>query len=332
MIVGLLNGLMPCGPLQSMQIVALATANPVSGALSMFLFSLGTVPLMLGLGSLVSALGRRFARKVTEIGAVLVVVLGLAMISQGGSLSGMLTGERLLALVIVLSIFGVIGSLPFKKSYRLAGMMVCAAVLILCGTVWNHIAEGKSEKEIVLNAEDVELVDGVQVVNSTLEPGSYPDITVLAGTPVRWVINAPENSINGCNYKMLLEEYGIEYAFQTGENVIEFTPGEAGTVSYTCWMGMIHGNIYVVDAGSSVISSGEEQADNAQGISTGGCCGSSFDSSSGISSGSSFDSSSGIRSDSSFGSSSGISSDSSLGSSSGSSSCCGLGGGSCCGP
>lgn len=61
--VGLLNGLMPCGPLQSMQIVALACQNPFSGALSMFLFSLGTVPLMLGLGSLVSVLGKRFAKK-----------------------------------------------------------------------------------------------------------------------------------------------------------------------------------------------------------------------------------------------------------------------------
>ncbi|MDR3072948.1 MAG: sulfite exporter TauE/SafE family protein, partial [Clostridiales Family XIII bacterium] len=54
-LVGLLNGLMPCGPLQSMQIVALASGNPFVGALSMFLFSLGTVPLMLGFGSIVSA-------------------------------------------------------------------------------------------------------------------------------------------------------------------------------------------------------------------------------------------------------------------------------------
>ena len=53
-IVGMLNGLMPCGPLQSMQIVALASGNPLAGAFSMFMFSLGTVPLMLGLGSFVS--------------------------------------------------------------------------------------------------------------------------------------------------------------------------------------------------------------------------------------------------------------------------------------
>ena len=40
LIVGLLNGFMPCGPLQAMQIYALSTGNPFAGALSMLLFSL----------------------------------------------------------------------------------------------------------------------------------------------------------------------------------------------------------------------------------------------------------------------------------------------------
>ena len=60
LVVGLLNGLMPCGPLQSMQIIALASGHPVTGALSMLSFSLGTVPLMLGLGAFISAFGKRF--------------------------------------------------------------------------------------------------------------------------------------------------------------------------------------------------------------------------------------------------------------------------------
>ena len=47
---------------------------------------------------------------------------------------------------------------------------------------------------------NVEVVDGVQVVNSTLQAGRYPDITVQAGVPVKWVIDAPDGSINGCNF------------------------------------------------------------------------------------------------------------------------------------
>lgn len=96
--IGLCNGLMPCGPLQSMQVVALVSGNPLAGALSMLCFSLGTVPLMLGFGSAVSMLGKRFTRQVLKAGAILVVVMGLSMMVQGGTLSGLnskVTGNNL---------------------------------------------------------------------------------------------------------------------------------------------------------------------------------------------------------------------------------------------
>ena len=113
--IGLLNGLMPCGPLQSMWIVALATGNPFAGAMSMFLFSLGTVPLMLGLGSIVSLLGKKFTDQVIRVGAILVVVLGLSMLSQGGALSGWLPSELVLYLIVAFAAAGVLISLPNRK-------------------------------------------------------------------------------------------------------------------------------------------------------------------------------------------------------------------------
>lgn len=47
--------------------------------------------------------------------------------------------------------------------------------------------------------------------------------------------------------------------WDTGENVIEFTPAKAGTVRYSCWMGMIRGNIFVTDGteGNVAASGGE---------------------------------------------------------------------------
>lgn len=44
-LIGLLNGLMPCRPLQAMQIYALSTGNLVSGSISMLIFGLGTLHL-----------------------------------------------------------------------------------------------------------------------------------------------------------------------------------------------------------------------------------------------------------------------------------------------
>lgn len=241
--VGLLNGLMPCGPLQSMQILALASGNPLIGALSMLLFSLGTVPLMLGLGTLVSALGRKFAHAVTNAGAVLVAVLGLAMLSQGGSLSGMLSPELLLYLVIGLAVIGIAASIPLsRKLYRTISTVLAFAVVIGGGLFWRKLASEPSPAGSM-----VEIVNGVQIVDSTLESGQYPTIKVQAGMPVKWTIHAPDGSINGCNYRMIIQEYGIEYAFREGENVIEFTPTKAGTIPYTCWMGMIRGNIIVTE-------------------------------------------------------------------------------------
>lgn len=45
---------MPYGPLQSVQIIALASGSLLAGAFSMFCFSIGTVPLMLGFGSAIA--------------------------------------------------------------------------------------------------------------------------------------------------------------------------------------------------------------------------------------------------------------------------------------
>ena len=88
----------------------------------------------------------------------------------------------------------------------------------------------------------------VQVAYSTLEAGAYPSITVQAGVPVRWIIEAPQGSINGCNNRILIPELDMEYTFQQGQNIIEFTVDTPGTVHYSCWMGMIHGIIYAVES------------------------------------------------------------------------------------
>lgn len=87
-IVGLLNGLMPCGPLQAMQIYALGTGSFTAGALSMLVFSVGTVPLMFGFGAVSSILGGKLSHKMMKAGAVLVIVLGVIMANRGLALSG----------------------------------------------------------------------------------------------------------------------------------------------------------------------------------------------------------------------------------------------------
>lgn len=193
--VGLLNGLMPCGPLQAMQLYALSTGDPIKGGVSMFLFSLGTVPLMFGIGAVSSLLSQKFTKRVMSVGAVLVIILGTSMFSSGLSLSGLSMAPTSLT------------------------------------------SETKENKAV--------LQDGIQVVNTSLDSGRYEPITVQAGVPVKWTIAARDGTINGCNNRMFISEYGIEKKFEIGDNVVEFTPTTPGVYTYSCWMGMIRSTITV---------------------------------------------------------------------------------------
>jgi hypothetical protein len=185
----------------------------------MFLFSMGTVPLMFGLGALGSLLSNTagrpgFTRLVTRAGAVLITVMGMTMFSYGVDLSG----------------FNV--DIPGK---------------IMAATTPGASKTGGTEAAFRPVVEN-----GVQLINSTLNGRRYPAITVQQGIPVKWIINAPAISINGCNNRMIIREYGIEHRFRPGENVIEFVPARAGKFTYSCWMGMIRGSITVVAEGEAV--------------------------------------------------------------------------------
>lgn len=200
--VGLLNGLMPCGPLQAMQIYALSTGDPVKGALSMMLFSLGTVPLMFGLGALSTILTKKFTHRMMTVSAGLVMLLGIFMFSNGMALSGF--------------------SVPF-------------------------ISNALTKSTSAAGTATAEIIDGKQVVTTTLSSGGYEPINVQAGIPVQWNIQATPETINGCNNRIIIPEYNIEKRLEPGDNMIEFTPKESGTVPFSCWMGMIRSQISVYD-------------------------------------------------------------------------------------
>lgn len=233
-VVGLLNGLMPCGPLQAMQIYALSTGSPFAGAVSMFLFSLGTVPLMFGLGALSSALSKRFTKKIMTAGAVLVMVFGLFMLSQGWNLSGFSVANLVAGITDAETPGDTANDTDVDDSSKTNE-----------NTENNTDAIGGDENE-----NDVPAEDGVQLINSSLSArGGYPTITVEAGIPVKWTLNAPQGSLNGCNNAIYIPEYEIEVQLKSGDNIIEFTPTETGRFSYSCWMGMLRGTINVVGAG-----------------------------------------------------------------------------------
>ena len=87
-VVGLLNGFMTCGPLQAMQLYALSTASFIGGALSMFLFCLGTIPLMFGVGVVFNVVKGRKRIVLSKIASVLILLLSIVMLFRGLSTLG----------------------------------------------------------------------------------------------------------------------------------------------------------------------------------------------------------------------------------------------------
>lgn len=76
-VLGALTIFIPCGTTIAMEALAISTASALSGALIMASFTLGTIPLFLGIGVLTSFLGNTFKTIFLNIAAVLVIYLGL---------------------------------------------------------------------------------------------------------------------------------------------------------------------------------------------------------------------------------------------------------------
>lgn len=83
---GALTILVPCGVTQAMMLLAVSSGNPVTSALILFFFTLGTSPVFFGIGLAASEL---FKRKVfSVVAAIVVAVLGIISINSGQVLRG----------------------------------------------------------------------------------------------------------------------------------------------------------------------------------------------------------------------------------------------------
>ena len=194
-LLGLVNGLMPCGPLQAMQVYAVTTGSAAAGALSLFVFCLGTVPLMFVAGSVISVLKARWRRGLMRVGGAMLVVFGLVAASNGTALLG-------------IDAFGA-------------------------------LQHGSGEVVAATGA------DGVQRATIEVDYGSYQDVRLKAGVPAELTFHVAEDKLIGCNSSLSIPVFDIHADLATGDTVVSFTPTQAGTYPYACWMGMIKATITV---------------------------------------------------------------------------------------
>ncbi len=82
-LIGLLNGLLPCGSVYAAIGLSLASENVGSGAACMALFGLGTIPIMLNLSLLGNFFTIKIRSKIRRLVPLFIVLMGLWFIMKG---------------------------------------------------------------------------------------------------------------------------------------------------------------------------------------------------------------------------------------------------------
>ncbi|MDP4094359.1 MAG: cupredoxin domain-containing protein [Bacillota bacterium] len=106
-----------------------------------------------------------------------------------------------------------------------------------------NTASGKSDTK----PQYSRIEGNIQTVAIAVEKEKYAPIVVQKGIPVKFILNADASKLTKCNSTVEIPDYDIKKLLKPGENVIEFTPQKAGTITYKCSMGMIKSSITVVE-------------------------------------------------------------------------------------
>jgi len=153
LIIGLLNGLMiACGPLQAIYIMAAGTGSMIEGAKILFVFALGTLPVMLGFGFITSFLSNKATHKILKASGVIVIVLGIIMVNRGLALTG-------------------------------TGFDTSSILLSVSAT-----SDGLTEETIVETEGGYQIIR-MEVNRYGWEPDKF---VLKKGVPVKWIINGKE--------------------------------------------------------------------------------------------------------------------------------------------
>jgi len=86
LLIGLLNGLLPCGLVYFAIAGAIATGSSISGSLFMFIFGLGTIPMLLAISLVGNIITLELRKKITRQLPYAIVFIGILFILRGLSL------------------------------------------------------------------------------------------------------------------------------------------------------------------------------------------------------------------------------------------------------
>jgi len=85
--IGILNGLLPCGPLYYAVIISTGTGNAVESVFFMILFGLGTIPLLLAISIAGNFISINLRNRINNFFPIIMIIMGVLFILRGLSLN-----------------------------------------------------------------------------------------------------------------------------------------------------------------------------------------------------------------------------------------------------
>lgn len=82
-LIGILNGLLPCGPLYMAFIISAGTGNAITAALFMMMFGLGTLPLLFTVTILGNFISVPIRNRINNFLPILIIIIGILFILRG---------------------------------------------------------------------------------------------------------------------------------------------------------------------------------------------------------------------------------------------------------
>jgi uncharacterized protein len=141
-VIGLLNGgMIACGPLQAMYVMAAGTGSAIEGAKMLFTFGIGTLPVLLSFGFLTSLISGALTHQLLRASGVILILLGAVMINRGLILTG--AGYDLQSVMISASSKLGLAEIPHPTSPVVGHFQTITMDVIRSGFEPNHFVLGQ---------------------------------------------------------------------------------------------------------------------------------------------------------------------------------------------
>jgi sulfite exporter TauE/SafE len=217
LLLGLMTVLIPCGVSQSMMALAVGTGSPVTGAVIMLAFTLGTSPVFFGLTYLATRLGSLLEKNFMRVVAVALLLFGLWTFDTGLNLMG--------------------SPVSFTRLPQLVAEAMSPSSTL-------QTFDPNPVKNPGFIQQDAAAAEGGVINISVTDNGYNPQrVRAPAGTPIKLVLTS--ENVHSCSRAFTIPALDMSKLLpETGSETLEIPAQKAGTkLQFACSMGMFTGVI-----------------------------------------------------------------------------------------